>query len=80
MKWNDFNNREFVVPRLEGETTIECPNCGENIFMSNVVLTSYPPQFSYFCKSCGWAGTSFVKWSPPVIPTRIIDAVLWDDE
>lgn len=81
MKWNDFTGIKIGDSRLEEETTIECPNCGKNIYLrKDVVLTTYPPQFGYFCKSCGWVGTSFVKWSPPVIPTSIIDAVLGDDE
>ena len=39
------------------ETDIECPKCGEYIYMNTKeVLTSNPPKRKFLCESCGWTG------------------------
>ena len=65
MTWEEFKTNEFVEDNLTGQilTDIECPECGKKIYYdSTVVLTSYPAQYSYWCK-CGWAGTSYGAWT-----------------
>ena len=61
MEWDEFTG---VMGNYNGqvETDIECPQCGKKIYFdSRVVLTSYPPQYSYWC-TCGWSDTSTRKW------------------
>lgn len=68
MKWNDFNSSDNFLMYIannesEKETDVECPRCGSRIFLrTDIVLASYPPQYSYFCKDCGWVGNSFIKY------------------
>ena len=67
MNWQEFNEQESYIMDSFGlayeKTTIECPQCGEPIYLvRNVVLTSYPPQYGYTCKNCGWYGTSHNRW------------------
>ena len=65
MKWDSFKNMRNPSFYNDGQvqTDIECPVCGRNIFWdSRIVLTTYPEQYSYYCK-CGWAGNSFRKWN-----------------
>ena len=59
MKWEDFKKeRQRVVYNNYDETDIECPLCGENIYKrTDIVLTSHPTQYVYFCKNCGWSDT-----------------------
>ena len=65
MTWDEFRYQKRPMESWgREETDIKCPKCGDNIFMrTDIVLTSYPAQYSYFCK-CGWTGTAFTKWSP----------------
>lgn len=66
MKWDDFKYMTNPSSYNDGQiqTNIECPVCGNNIFWdSTIVLTTYPEQYSYYCKNCGWAGNSFRKWN-----------------
>lgn len=35
-----------------------CPECGLELHQDNIVLTSYPPQYCYYC-DCGFRTTSF---------------------
>lgn len=36
---------------------IKCPDCGEIVKVNtDIVLTSYPPQYHWFCPKCGKAG------------------------
>ena len=46
---------DFGKPRLNG---IECPNCKEELFDSNpmVTLTSYPAQKNIHCSKCNYHG------------------------
>lgn len=66
MKWDEFNQLQMFNGNTDWrvtQTNLECPKCGKHIFLRNdIVLTTYPPQYSYFCE-CGWAGSSFTKWS-----------------
>lgn len=58
MKWDDFNpNADYEHNQYE-PTNIECPECGEKIYrFVGIVLATYPPQYRYECKKCGWSGT-----------------------
>ena len=65
MNWDKFKYSDFMKEQFSNTllTDIECPNCGKPIYMrTDIVLTSYPVQYSYFCK-CGWTGTSHMKWN-----------------
>lgn len=63
MNWKDFNSGEIDITNVgQALTDIRCPECGNFIFMDTTkVLTSYPPQYSYWC-NCGWSGTSYRSW------------------
>ena len=57
-----------------------CPECGLELHMDNVVLTTYPAQYCYYC-DCGFHTTSSQKPGleyefededlPPAFPERI---------
>ena len=41
-------------------TFYHCPKCGELATVNtSVVLTSYPPQYSYYCDNCKETGYVF---------------------
>ena len=63
MTWEEFKNLEFTYGMTNyKKTQIECPKCGELLLMrTDMVLTSYPPQYQYVCKTCGWVGNSYNK-------------------
>lgn len=59
MKWDDFVNQKREAPSNMEPTDIECPNCDCKIYRrTDMVLTTYPPKYSYVCTSCGWTGTA----------------------
>ena len=57
-----------------------CPECGLELHMDNIVLTTYPAQYCYYC-DCGFRTTSSQKPGleyefededlPPAFPERI---------
>lgn len=59
-----------------------CPECGLELHRDNIVLTTYPAQYCYFC-DCGFRTTSSqlpgyeVEFEeddlPPAYPERIVD-------
>ena len=52
---NIFNDNQLWI-----KTEIECPNCGELIYKNmSLVLTSYPPQYTYKCPNCKWSQAGF---------------------
>lgn len=62
MTWKEFTDSRDLLYRTFGTnrepTDIDCPECGKKIFRrTDIVLTSYPPQYKYECE-CGWNGTS----------------------
>lgn len=61
MKWEDFKRERHEKGQILNyaeQTNIECPECGKRVFRrTDVVLTSHPPQYGYFCE-CGWRGTA----------------------
>ena len=64
MKWDEYKDREISNAYYPNtiQTTVECPKCGKHIYMrTNIILTSEPPQYVYFCE-CGWSGYSTSKW------------------
>ena len=62
-----------------------CPECGLELHMDNIVLTTYPAQYCYYC-DCGFRTTSFQKPGleyefededlPPAYPERIAETFL----
>ena len=41
-------------------TNIACPECGEPLMRrTDIVLTTFPPQYHYKCCKCEWTGTGF---------------------
>ena len=75
MTWDEFKADEIVegIPFGQIPTNIECPECGKKIFWnSTITLTTYPPQYSYWCK-CGWHGTSYK--GPKVIQYPQVDGI-----
>lgn len=43
----------------------KCSKCGEQLYIDDsVVLTSYPPQYQYYCKACGNVETSRIRLNP----------------
>lgn len=58
MTWKEFKEREMKEYKSlsKEQTDIKCPNCGKFLWKrTDVVLTSYPPQYQYEC-DCGWIG------------------------
>lgn len=58
MKWEDYKKGEtYTMHPTYAITDIECPKCGEKIYMdTSVVYTSNPPQHDFYCFRCGWKG------------------------
>ena len=65
MTWDEYKRVGSLGvwnPAPNIETNIKCPLCGKPVFMkTDVVLTSNPPQYVYFC-SCGWQDYTYFKW------------------
>ncbi len=62
MKWEEFNS-DLAVAKRYVLTDIQCPVCGERIYMdTGMVLTTFPEQYQYECVHCGWYGGSHRKW------------------
>ena len=62
--WNEFvnerNQKVFSYNPHETLVDIICPSCNCQLYIDNTItLASNPPQKLYFCKNCGWKGTSF---------------------
>ena len=59
-----------------------CPECGLELHQDNIVLTTYPAQYCYYC-DCGFRTTSFQEPGfeyefedenlPPAFPERIAE-------
>lgn len=63
MKWNDYqeNFRSILAQANQNKEQINviCPNCGKYIWRCNdIVYTSYPPKYKYFC-DCGWEAIGY---------------------
>lgn len=43
-----------------------CDDCGELMYRDNIVLTSIPPQYSYYCPKCGKTETAFYIYGNPI--------------
>ena len=62
-----------------------CPECGLELHMDNIVLTTYPAQYCYYC-DCGFRTTSSQKPGleyefededlPPAYPERIAETFM----
>ena len=46
-------------------TRLYCDKCNQEMIIDPIVLTSYPPQFSYSCPQCGGKVTSYKKYPCP---------------
>ena len=50
-----------LTPEDYSPVNAVCSNCGGQLYINNtLVLTSYPPQFQYYCKDCGNIEVSFL--------------------
>lgn len=63
MTWEEFkelNNPLFSMSDGKELTDIECPKCGNFIYRyTQMIFTTYPPQYHYECPNCGWNGSWF---------------------
>lgn len=60
MKWDEYQDHNWILCDNREQTNIECPECGALIWRkTDIVLTSYPPKFQYECDACGWTGTGY---------------------
>lgn len=57
VKLNEINVVPSVATITEQKTYIECPKCGDVAEVdTSIVLTSYPPQYQWFCPHCSTTG------------------------
>lgn len=59
--WEEFkaNTKPFISNKYQ-ETNVSCPACGQPLYKrTDMVLTTYPPQYRYECLYCHWVGTSY---------------------
>ena len=58
MTWDEYQNKGLYREYINREKTqIECPQCGALLWRrTDVVLTTYPPQYRYECDACNWRG------------------------
>ena len=57
MTWEEFCKDKSTIPPNLQRTDIDCPECGEKIYVdTSVVLACYPPKLRYECQNCGWGG------------------------
>lgn len=56
MKWEDFvYNQQFLDRYGNVLTNIECPDCGNQIYLKlEKALLSNPPKHKFKCLVCGW--------------------------
>ena len=57
--WEEYINEDIYGECGERYTPVDvkCPECGKHLYKrTDIVLTSYPPQYQYECKECGWVG------------------------
>lgn len=61
MKWEELKAIRFdTTERKFVDTDVECPNCGAFLKKrTDVILTSYPPQFEYYCPNCHFRGSNY---------------------
>ena len=61
MKWEELKAVRFdTTERKFVDTDVECPNCGALLKKRvDVILTSYPPQFEYYCPNCRFRGSNY---------------------
>lgn len=58
MKWEDYRKgADYTMNPVYAITDIECPKCGEKIYMDTTLeYLSNPPQHDFYCFKCGWKG------------------------
>lgn len=52
-----YNIKKKYVKAIYFES-FTCPECDTELEQDQVVLTTYPPQYPYYCPSCGFACVS----------------------
>lgn len=57
--WEEYINEDIYgeyVAKYE-PVEVECPKCKNRLYKrTDIVLTSYPPQYEYLCIDRGWSG------------------------
>ena len=60
MTWEEYQKNFNQIHTNRELTEVECPQCGAHLWRrTDVVLTSYPPQYQYECDTCNWRGTGY---------------------
>ena len=57
MEWEEIERSapKSIQFQRYTKTDIDCPKCGEKVYIDNgIVLTTYPERYSYLCP-CGWS-------------------------
>ena len=58
--WNDWIPREALKEISKSYKDNQCPVCGfQMVKDTSVVLTTYPPQYRWFCPHCGHSETRY---------------------
>lgn len=53
------HNKRVRQVNETGGNGIACPNCGSELFDTDLSLLSYPPQYKIFCRNCNYKGTRY---------------------
>lgn len=57
MPWDEFIGSKSVQLTNSEPTMLACPKCGKRIYKrTDIILTSNPPKYEYFCEKCDWVG------------------------
>ena len=57
--WDEYINEDIYGTWEERYVPVDvkCPKCGKPLYKrTDIILSSYPPQYQYGCKECGWSG------------------------
>jgi hypothetical protein len=53
------HNKRAMQINETGGNGIACPNCGNELFDSDGILLSSPPQYLTFCRNCNYKGSRY---------------------
>lgn len=65
---------EFVIKSFRANPIVSkafCPDCGVELEKSDNMLSTFPPQYTYFCPKCGYGYTSLKSF--PTIDFEIVE-------